>query len=384
MASASDDVAGGRGDASRQEVSNSQQVPDCAVCLQPCLHPVKLECLHIFCFLCVKGVAATQPPDNKTCPMCRRQIPRDFFANPNLLQPVDKVLAPAEAASEAAAVTTDQSDSQTPEPKEPFKWFYHGRSGGWWEYDPRTADDLEKAYQKHSISILSGQLSNVGGSQPPTSDAVTDAAAVAANPAAEDGEGGQEEEGQVTPPCELLIAGFLYSIDFGQMIQYRCSDPNRKRMIKRDIIANVDNYKGIAGLRLPNAAATPTHAPSGQTNNNSQRDGVSAAPPLTTAATRQHQRPRLPPPSRPPQPAFQATSAPGDTPQPQQLSSLSRPPPEARMSDPPSATHRSAGSLGQGNDISVDDVESLVRNSLTLSHPGTGENSGPDNRGANL
>ena len=28
---------------------------ECAVCLQPSIHPVRLPCNHIFCFLCVKG-----------------------------------------------------------------------------------------------------------------------------------------------------------------------------------------------------------------------------------------------------------------------------------------------------------------------------------------
>lgn len=32
---------------------------DCAICLQPCLQPVKLSCGHIFCFLCAK-VSLTQ------------------------------------------------------------------------------------------------------------------------------------------------------------------------------------------------------------------------------------------------------------------------------------------------------------------------------------
>ena len=30
---------------------------ECAVCLQTCVHPVRLPCRHIFCFLCVKGVS---------------------------------------------------------------------------------------------------------------------------------------------------------------------------------------------------------------------------------------------------------------------------------------------------------------------------------------
>ena len=27
---------------------------ECAICLQPCMHPVQLPCSHVFCFLCAK------------------------------------------------------------------------------------------------------------------------------------------------------------------------------------------------------------------------------------------------------------------------------------------------------------------------------------------
>lgn len=71
---------------------------------------------------------------------------------------------------------------------------------GWWQYDERTSVELESAY-KRSQRV-----------------------------------------------CELLIAGFLYTIDFDQMLQYRKSDPSRRRRIKRDLAAIPK--KGVAGLRL--------------------------------------------------------------------------------------------------------------------------------------
>lgn len=71
---------------------------------------------------------------------------------------------------------------------------------GWWQYDERTSVELESAY-KRSQRV-----------------------------------------------CELLIAGFLYMIDFDQMLQYRKSDPTRRRRIKRDL-ATIPK-KGVAGLRL--------------------------------------------------------------------------------------------------------------------------------------
>lgn len=36
------------------------------------------------------------------------------------------------------------------------------------------------------------------------------------------------------PECTLLLAGALYSIDFQNMTQIRCSDPTRRRHVRRD------------------------------------------------------------------------------------------------------------------------------------------------------
>ncbi|CAM1332553.1 RNF146 (predicted) [Pycnogonum litorale] len=82
-----------------------------------------------------------------------------------------------------------------------YQWFYEGRNG-WWLYDERTSAELEQAY-KH----------------------------------------GDKE-------CELLIAGFLYVIDYSNMVQMRRNDPSRRRRIKRDL-ASIPT-KGIAGLRITN------------------------------------------------------------------------------------------------------------------------------------
>lgn len=96
---------------------------ECAVCLQPCIHPAQLPCGHIFCFLCVKGIAN----QSKRCAMCRQEIPRDFIEHPKLLH--------------------------GPEPVEGFdggyQWFYEGRNG-WWQYDERTSRELEACYKAGS------------------------------------------------------------------------------------------------------------------------------------------------------------------------------------------------------------------------------------------
>jgi len=80
-----------------------------------------------------------------------------------------------------------------------YLWFYEGR-GGWWQYDQRTSVEIEKHFK--------------------------------------------EEDKR----CELLIAGFLYIIDFEHMFQYRRNDPSRRRKVKRDIATGPK--KGVAGLRI--------------------------------------------------------------------------------------------------------------------------------------
>lgn len=71
---------------------------------------------------------------------------------------------------------------------------------GWWQYDERTCQEIEDAYKN-----------------------------------------GQKQ-------CTILVAGYLYVVDFDQMLQQRQTDPLRKRQVKRDL-ANIPK-KGVAGLRL--------------------------------------------------------------------------------------------------------------------------------------
>ncbi|MCL4133145.1 UNVERIFIED_CONTAM: hypothetical protein GTU68_011045, partial [Idotea baltica] len=153
---------------------------ECAVCLQTCVHPVRLPCSHIFCFLCVKGVAN----QSKRCAMCRQEIPADFLDNPNLLKKIEE----------------KETDS------EGYQWFYEGRNG-WWQYDERTSLDLENAYS-----------------------------------------GGQRL-------FEVLVAGFLYTVDFDRMVQQRRNDPSRRRRIKRDL--GTIPKKGVAGLKTDLGDALP-------------------------------------------------------------------------------------------------------------------------------
>ncbi|XP_066912919.1 E3 ubiquitin-protein ligase rnf146-like [Clytia hemisphaerica] len=155
--------------------------PECPVCLQPCLQPVQTPCLHVFCFLCLKGFVYR----SKRCALCRSEVPFEYFQNPVVVK----------IKNGEASLTSSTSIEIT----EKYNWFYEGRNG-WWEYDERAQVTLEEAFKTEARS------------------------------------------------CELLISGFSYFVDFGDMVQFRKSHPTRRRRIKRDRIG-VDR-KGVAGLKV--------------------------------------------------------------------------------------------------------------------------------------
>uniref|UniRef100_A0A182MQ04 E3 ubiquitin-protein ligase n=1 Tax=Anopheles culicifacies TaxID=139723 RepID=A0A182MQ04_9DIPT len=99
---------------------------ECPVCLQTCVHPVRLPCGHIFCFLCVKGVAFK----NLRCAMCRCDIPLTYLDHPQLVNGVEEIVR---------AATATVSDGNE------YRWYYEG-GHGWWQYDERTSQELEEAY----------------------------------------------------------------------------------------------------------------------------------------------------------------------------------------------------------------------------------------------
>lgn len=74
---------------------------------------------------------------------------------------------------------------------------------GWWQYDERTCQDIEEAYKKGDKF------------------------------------------------CTILVAGYVYVVDFETMLQQRQNDPSRKRQVKRDLATTPK--KGVAGLRIDGA-----------------------------------------------------------------------------------------------------------------------------------
>ncbi|XP_019750631.1 E3 ubiquitin-protein ligase rnf146 [Hippocampus comes] len=107
--------------------SPALSVPECAICLQSCVHPVQLPCHHVFCFLCVKGASW----QSKRCALCRQEVPDDFLERPTLL-------SPEELKASAGGRGGEVSD---------HAWYYEGRNG-WWQYDVRTSRELEDAFSK--------------------------------------------------------------------------------------------------------------------------------------------------------------------------------------------------------------------------------------------
>lgn len=182
--------------------------PECPVCLQSCNYPVQLPCGHIFCYLCIKGVALR----SRRCALCRQNITVDCIENPTLVKPVN------------IQKEKEGKDEET-EKDQTFVWYYEGRNG-WWQYDEKTSSEVEKAFK-------SGKRS-----------------------------------------CQLLIAGFLYSIDFESMFQMRRNEPGRMRRIKRD--KPDAEKKGVAGIRLPVKAKPKSAAETKTTEKSSSAQNCSS------------------------------------------------------------------------------------------------------------
>lgn len=149
---------------------------DCSICLQKALQPVKLPCSHVFCYLCIKGVVHSSVA---TCALCRAPIPRGYLFNPEVLEE-----------------STSEEDETTQ-----CKWYYEGRSGGWWEYDQRTTTEIERGFSD------------------------TDS----------------------PRQMEMMIAGYIYIIDLDAMVQKRKVSQHIQRRIKRDT-AKISDKKGVAGI----------------------------------------------------------------------------------------------------------------------------------------
>ncbi|XP_021456327.2 E3 ubiquitin-protein ligase rnf146 [Oncorhynchus mykiss] len=161
------------GDSPTSPKPSANPLPECAICLQTCVYPVRLPCCHVFCFLCVKGASW----HSKRCALCRQEVPEDFLEHPTLLSP-EELKAAAAGGRGGAGPRNAGGDNA---------WYYEGRNG-WWQYDERTSRELEDALAK-----------------------------------------GRKR-------AEMLIAGFLYVADLENMVQYRRNEHGRRRRMKRDMV----------------------------------------------------------------------------------------------------------------------------------------------------
>ncbi len=113
---------------------------ECAICLESLLQPCKLECGHVFCFLCIKGSLNQK----NECALCRSKIKENYLEKPKLLN-----LKPKSNKS--------KSDDKL------FYWFYKGRDG-WWQYDDRTSLLIENEFQNNTKKfqlLIAGNLYNI-------------------------------------------------------------------------------------------------------------------------------------------------------------------------------------------------------------------------------
>lgn len=156
---------------------NTEASNICCICQDICVNPVQLPCSHVFCFLCIKGVAAR----SSHCALCRHKISPEVLDHPDVVN-----------RGEIQSSIKESGES---------KWYYEAKNGGWWLYEQRTSDEIEKAFNDRKKTL------------------------------------------------RLQISGFYYIIDFESMVQYREEFPSRRRCIKRDRV-NADVIKGVAGITI--------------------------------------------------------------------------------------------------------------------------------------
>lgn len=101
--------------------SNASQTElQCVICQDTALHPIRLPCGHVFCYLCIKGVFARQG----TCALCRQPIPASAINKPTMK---------SDSSSSSSSTTAPQ-------------WLYEARGGDWWLYDERVSAEIEHGY----------------------------------------------------------------------------------------------------------------------------------------------------------------------------------------------------------------------------------------------
>jgi len=144
---------------------------ECSVCLDPPVHPVKLPCSHIFCYLCAKGLVRSGT-SGSLCSMCRQAIPDGFLESAAVLRKASQEL------NDTPPVESSGSGD--------WQWFYEGKNG-WWRFEKRNNEELEENL-RNGIQAF-----------------------------------------------ETMICGNIYVMDLVKLEQYQKDRPQRKRKLKRDM-----------------------------------------------------------------------------------------------------------------------------------------------------
>lgn len=186
------------------EGKNNNDSEFCPICYEPFSFKTTLpDCRHEFCFLCIKGVSMR----GGNCPMCRKSINKRLFVKPTAEFHKQQIQAGTSQQIEESGSSEHEKSLQEVD-KQQICWLYESRGSGWWRFERRQEKELEVAF--HS---------------------------------------GAETH-------ELLIAGFLYTIDFKLMLQYKkglqASTPAARKI--RRIVGDELNKErasliGVAGLR---------------------------------------------------------------------------------------------------------------------------------------
>lgn len=144
---------------------------NCSICLDKLKFPVKLECNHYFCYVCIQQALM----NTRICPICKKNVSAGFDLENNINFSYDGEEFPA---TTSRRIEEDDNDE--------ICWYYEGFKG-WWKYDPNISRRIEQEYMKNKRGCFKCNINNKD-----------------------------------------------YTINFRLMRQIRCDDETRLRKIKRD------------------------------------------------------------------------------------------------------------------------------------------------------
>ncbi|KAF1748905.1 hypothetical protein GCK72_025372 [Caenorhabditis remanei] len=208
----------------------------CAVCQDQKLHPVTINCGHVFCYKCIKSLIHTEQDRgivHPKCPTCRRDVNVDVLwekqqynlkarlpdgfgqniINGQVIIPGPQNVVNIPAIRRAQAAYVEVPDEILAAANQALRannnatifWLYAGSRGGWWRYDERDEREIEVAFQERRARL------------------------------------------------NLDFCGKTYVISLSTMMQYERENSRKARMIKRVNKTEFDqmDVKGIAGLLNP-------------------------------------------------------------------------------------------------------------------------------------